>query len=228
MINIKKHKLINFFLFQLMLISFSSCGQTPPNKYEEKEVVINQVIKLSPGQLFVQGMEYYNKGHYAKAIITFKKTIESDSQYLKAYNFLGLAYDEQGNYEQAIAAFNSVLKINPQYVDALANRGREFSIIGKYRESIADFNRVIKLRPSLELAYFGRGRSYYDLGEYQKALKDYEHCIRLAPRDGSAYHEMGVVKQALKDINGACEAWKKGIEVGSESSKMKYNSYCKK
>ncbi|WP_428232727.1 hypothetical protein [Flavobacterium sp.] len=42
-----------------------------------------------------------------------------------------------------------------------------------------------------------------------------------------AYFNLGNTKFNLKDKNGACENWKKALELGADYAKDKIDEYCK-
>ena len=58
---------------------------------------------------------------YQKSLIYFKKTIELNSKYEKAYNNIGNTLNELGEYDQATNAYKQAIKIKPDYSIAYSN-----------------------------------------------------------------------------------------------------------
>jgi tetratricopeptide (TPR) repeat protein len=55
------------------------------------------------------------QGKLEEAIQNFKKAIEINPNYDKAYNNLALALRQQGKLEEAIQNFRKAIEINPNY-----------------------------------------------------------------------------------------------------------------
>ena len=56
---------------------------------------------------------------------------------------------------------------------------------------------------TLAKIYYNRAYELEDLGELKRALEDLNQSLRINPRDGAAYRNRGLVREKLKDIDGA-------------------------
>ena len=92
-----------------------------------------------------QGITYYQKGDYDRAIRDFTKAIEINPRYAKAYNYRGSAYGEKGDYDQAIRDFTKAIEINPKNSNAYAGRSWVWGKKGDYDKANADWAKAQEL-----------------------------------------------------------------------------------
>ena len=74
-------------------------------------------------ELYNQGVEFAESGHYQYAIASFDKAIELKPDYHEAYYERGNAYNINGEYSKAIDDYNKTLEFYPQYAEAYKKRG---------------------------------------------------------------------------------------------------------
>ena len=140
-----------------------------------------------------QGIEYYSKGNYDKAIEafvkakdTFEKTVgKAHDDYAVAVNNLGVLYYSIGDYSRAEQYYLEALAIkeravgknNPSYADSLNNLAALYTYMGDnnkseqfYLESKAIRERIQgKDHPSYAQSLHNLGELYTLMGDYKKA-----------------------------------------------------------
>jgi Flp pilus assembly protein TadD len=62
--------------------------------------------------------------------------------------------------------------------------------------------------------------------DYKGALEAANKAIKLDPNYASAYVNRGMIKEMLRDMQGACEDWSKARELGAETGKSYYSENC--
>ena len=67
---------------------------------------------------FSSGVAHFENRAYARAIVSFTKALEIDSQFKEAYYQLGAAYLKNGKFECAVECARKALAIDPNYKDA--------------------------------------------------------------------------------------------------------------
>ena len=84
------------------------------------------------------------------ALSDFDRALESDPDYVMAYNNRGIAKLGEGDIEGAVADFDRAIEANANRPEAYANRGLVRLQQGNRAEAERDFARSISLRPSVK------------------------------------------------------------------------------
>jgi Flp pilus assembly protein TadD len=151
---------------------------------------------------------------YQEAIPYFRKAIELDPKYAKAYNGLGYALDGQGKYGEAVAADRKAIELNPTNGEAYNNLGAALNGQGKYQDAIAAFRKAIEVQPDYALAYYNLGTALNDQkGKAGEAATALRKAIELKPDYGDAYDNLGVSLDYQKKSEEAIAAYRKAIEL---------------
>jgi Tfp pilus assembly protein PilF len=91
----------------LVLVLFvCSCATT--SKEEKKST------KESAEDYYNKGMNEFKEGDYSEATVEFKKAVEMDGKYFKAYYALGRSYEKLKKAKEAEEAYEAALKIDPK------------------------------------------------------------------------------------------------------------------
>lgn len=94
------------------------------------------------------------------------------------------------------------------------NRGIILNRAGKYDEAIKDFDRALAGKGDLAEALLNRGNSYFLKGQLDQALDDYEASIEAGlQKVHFAWYNIGLVRGARKDWQGAIVAFEKALEA---------------
>ena len=65
------------------------------------------------------------------------------------------------------------------------------------------------------------------LGDYEGAISDYTDALKINPKSTTAYSNRGNSKYRKGDKSGACDDWKKALELGDKDAQSKLDQYCK-
>jgi adenylate cyclase len=88
-------------------------------KWEESVLYAKKSIRLNPvplmGYYWILGRAYFMTGQYDVAIITLKKTLQIDPDFLPARAFLAACYSSLGRDAEASASAKEVLRIDPRF-----------------------------------------------------------------------------------------------------------------
>ncbi|MFQ5956510.1 MAG: trypsin-like peptidase domain-containing protein [Candidatus Brocadiales bacterium] len=71
-------------------------------------------------QLFRQAERYLMKGQKYEAIACLKEALESEHQFVPAFNLLGEVYSDMEEYEKSLTAYNKSLGIKPRQKEIIA------------------------------------------------------------------------------------------------------------
>jgi len=107
------------------------------------------------------GWAYFKKGDPIKAIESYKKAIEKNPKYPKAYHDLGLVYFSLDKADSAVNEYKAALRIFPNYLDAHYDLGLAYIKLNKKSHAQDAFKEVVRISPDSET---GRNaQDYIDL-----------------------------------------------------------------
>jgi len=171
-----------------------------PTKEQQEMANLMNIGNAAIQQRDKQGMMYYEKGQYDKAIEVFNELIDVMPKSTRHYLFRGLAYQQKKNYDRAITDFTTALKLedpnDPKNERIYNVRGYSYLEKRDYDKALADFNKAVQLAPNKANPYDSRGEAYFIMGDYDKAIADYSKALRLDPDMVSA--KKGLVEARLK------------------------------
>jgi len=94
------------------------------------------------------------------------------------------------------------------------NRGILRSRAGDADGALADYNAGLSIDSDLSEGYVDRGATYIALRRYDDALQDINRGIQMgARRPHIAYYDRAIVDEAMGNIRGAYEDYKKAVEL---------------
>lgn len=155
-------------LFSILLILFSlSCA--------ERTIIIQRPSPAPPpvpakntGQVkaskkhLANGMKFYNRGKYAKALQEFKKAVIANPRNWEARYYVGLCYQQLGHYEESVPEFEFCIKVEIE--DKLLLSRLRFAYAyslektGDLKESEMQYKMAYSLNPKDKAAYKGMKR----------------------------------------------------------------------
>ena len=182
-------KLFFRIIFKIFLILTILAGCETTEKIKETDPVV----------LLNQGMAFYEKGQYDRAITYFNKALEINPRYAPAYTVRCDVYLVKGQLEQALSDCNKAIEINPRDAEAYSFRGHAYAEKGQYDKAIADFTKAIEINPRDAVAYNNRGFAYLFKREYEKAWDD----VHKAESLGYKVHPRFI--KALREASGRDE-----------------------
>ena len=81
--------------------------------------------------------------------------------------------------------------------------------------------------PSNPQAFYQLAGVNVALKKYKNAIDIYNEVIDLEPKSGNAYLNRGMCHARERDIEKACEDWKKAAELGSQEAETLVTNQCK-
>ena len=128
--------------------------------------------------------------------------------------FGGNAHD--GIAECTIALDEAALPVTDRAA-TFVNRGILKSRNDDPNGALDDYNRGLDLDPNLGEAYVDRGAVMILFQRYDDALKDINKGIGMgAKKPEIAYYDRAIVDEALGDVRGAYEDYKKAVEIAPD------------
>lgn len=165
---------------------------------------------------------FYNAKSYAEALADFEELFKTKIHSVEAYLYRGLSYFQISRYQEALDNFNVAIEKDPQCIEAYYHRATiyQHQFLPKepdkkqfYAEKAAkDYEVVLELLPSQPEKYGAMGSSFNFLIDCKLILNDFSNAIELvnamirqAPNQPNFYAQRGMIKQRMKDYQGAVE-----------------------
>jgi len=172
----------------------------------------NNIIDQS-NVYFYAANSHANLGEYGKAIQTYDWAIESDPQFVVAYNNRGIFYFFMQEYNKAVADYNQAIQLDSQYFPSYDNRGVVYFTLHEYDKALNDYNQAIQLYSNNPYTYYHRGEVYSALYEYEKAINNFTQAIQLAPDVAYIYNSRGSAYSGLEQYDKAIADFTQAIQI---------------
>ncbi|MCY1722640.1 tetratricopeptide repeat protein [Prolixibacteraceae bacterium Z1-6] len=150
---------------------------------------MNKALRIEPGNiqhLTITGQYYFQDNQPLKAVAAFKKAIDLNPEYFKAYKELASFYDQRNNFDEALRNYNSAIKYcEKEDLNELTilynNRGTLFGKHNQFEKAINDFNQALSYSPNFTDAYSNRAFAWFNSGKYDDALNDCNLALQIEP-----------------------------------------------
>ncbi|NQZ10076.1 MAG: tetratricopeptide repeat protein [Algicola sp.] len=124
-------------------------------------------------QTYTSGLEYYQRYRVEDAKIAisqFKKAIELDKNFVKAYAALSDAQSLAGNLEEAIITAQYAISLDSNDSAAYKALGHAYSRKGWFIKAIETYRQALKINPENFAALSNTGFHFRELGRLDEAL----------------------------------------------------------
>lgn len=173
---------------------------------------------------------YTANKEYAYVLKAVNEKLKAAENERTRFYWLGVrarVYQAKEQYTEALADLNamkSMLSDTATNIFVTYQTAECHYALYEYAEAAAAYSKVIEMTPT---EYSGsilyrRADCYANLGKHQQALSDFssiiENDIDAAP---SAYYGRGLVKEALKDFEGALEDYNKGLLLDQNARSLR-------
>lgn len=156
---------------------------------------------------------YMKKMQFEKAKEELNRIYAIYPKFPKLRYYFGRMYAVEGNHKQALEEFRTEVKNNPDSVDGLIEYGRENMEFGQFQEALKSFVKAMSLAPQSSEAKQNAAWANYKLKHYQAAISLFQGAIQLDHANPNIYKRLGIVYRDMSDMTGACEAFKKYLEM---------------
>ena len=164
-------------------------------------------------KIFNEGISYFNRVEYDRAIENFTKVITILPEYAMAYSNRGACYIRKGENQEALADINKALSIFPNYTGAYSNLAALYLEMKNTDDAISASSKTIEISPNFPDGYANRATAYAMKNEFDKALADCEFLLKLAPNWANSFIARGYVYFMKRDYNSAIQDWIKALEL---------------
>ena len=118
-----------------------------------KAIVMSSFYPTSADEWYLRAFAEEVDENYELAIEYYKNAIRLDTNYIKAYNNIGLDYYILKNYDKAIEWYYKTLEIEPDFLMTYANMSVVYYEIQEYDKAIEWCKKLIEKAPNFIGAY---------------------------------------------------------------------------
>lgn len=142
---------------------------------------------------FFTGLNFLQNGKIDEGLKELERAIESNPDYPRPYNVVGMIYASQGDKTNSISYFQKAIEIDPQYSEACFNLAALYQSLSQPEDALKYYGKVISLEPNSIDAIINMAVIYASLGKYSEAIRYYQEAIVLDRNNPEVYYNLALV-----------------------------------
>ncbi len=95
-----------------------------------------QAYSTEGAMYYNEGLDFYSRGEYSKAIQSFKTAIEKDPDFVDAYYNLGSLFEFLKSNQSAIACFSKINQLDPTDTETIVKLAELYYKVGNYERAM--------------------------------------------------------------------------------------------
>ena len=147
-----------------------------------KPAVVNAELINVPAHalaFYQKGLEQAQAGNHKAAVEQLRKAIAEYSNFMLAYNELGLQYLKLGELDQADESLTRAVKLAPDSATPLLSHGILLTVRGKFNLAVAELQTALKQKEQSALGHLYLGQALANLGHFGDAQIHLARAIEL-------------------------------------------------
>ena len=125
-------------------------------------------------RLFYQGLEFFDRGEWDKAVSVFQRALDKDPELASAHNNLGILFKKKGQVEQALSHYRKAVDLVPASAEIYNNLGILLREMGRFQEAEKVYLVALRIQEDFAPAYFNLGILYdLYLNRPEAAIRQY-------------------------------------------------------
>ncbi len=153
-----------------------------------------------------------SEGKFQDAEIIFKKILQIDPNYYKAYVNIGVICIKLDQLDEAEKNFQRAIEIKPDFELAYYNLGTIQEKLGKFSEAEKNFQKAIDLKPNYLEAYTNLGTLFLGLKKFKDAESFLKKALEINPNFSEAYYNLGLTQSKQNRDDLAEISYKKALK----------------
>lgn len=218
------------------------------SRYEEALADFKRLLKLKPRETNVILYRQTRFEPGIDRIMTAHQHVRDD-----IYQYMGLCYLEMKQYPNAVLMFDSAIFINPRDADYYYHKGfalqqsaltalaikqyhaalgleenhaaavQQLALLEDGENTLERLSAGIEVNPTYPYSYFQRAQIYMAQNNNKLALDDYNRGIELLGKDSDVFVNRALLKEKLRDFDGAEQDYLKAIDIQVNNEKAYLN-----
>ena len=163
----------------------------PPMSLSELVVATGRNKRAKAVQYFRDGLSFLSKDDCERALTSFEKATESDTNYAEAWAQAGFCNEKLGKHTEALEASKRAVILRPS-AESYFNIGLANYYLKQYKDAVEGYRQSIKLDPYNSAdAHYALALVYRDWGKADEEIQSYKQAIKLRPDYTIAYERLG-------------------------------------
>jgi predicted TPR repeat methyltransferase len=152
-------------------------------------------------------------GNKEEAIVSMRRALQLDPDYVDAQNNLGNVLKENGQLNEAEQAYRAVITARPDFALAYNNLGVVLAAQTRFVDAVSAYRQCLALQPDYAQAWHNLGNALKKSENVDAALTAYRQAIFLAPYNGSAYQDLGNALATQKRFDEALSVYQRWLTL---------------
>jgi len=171
---------------------------------------LNHVLKLDPQNAeayFLLGQNFKQTKDTTRAINSFQKAVDLNSDYTDAFIELGILFEKK-NSPLALKYFDNALLRDSLNLPALFAKGVYFQNKNRIGEAMEIYQKITRIDPHYADAYFNLGMMYLGVDSLNRAYDYFDSVINVKPTYYKAYFYKGQIEERGGDPKAALASYR--------------------
>jgi len=177
---------------------------------EQGKVITTKVVSPTKSdkarEYYNKASDYFDQNNFKKAVELNKLAIAADTNYIDAYDNLGLAYRKLNLLDSAEYYYKYSFEKNPTNTTPLQNLAVIAELRNNFQQAKLLYLMITSMEPENPEGFFGMARMHLTLGENEEALKSGQMAEKLyekinSPYIGDCYYILCITHLQLKNMD---------------------------
>lgn len=180
--------------YQDALKYFDKALEVNPS-YEQAKLNRQKCIEIMEGDLKISAFELFENAESLDSlqlkIQNYRKALAIDSNYVDAWNNLGVTYHYYGYIDSAVFCLEKALSINPEHPQVNNNIAFLLDNTGDHKAAVYYYQKAILAKPDYVVAMVNLGDTYFEMEDYDSARTMWESALKHHPNDPWIEEKLG-------------------------------------
>ena len=163
---------------------------------------------LEAAQDFSKGQELASDGKDEEAITLYKRALERDPKFGRAYTSWGVSARKLGRRDEAIAAYKNALSL----LDRMSEREKYrtlgvsyLTMIRNYEEAVENYKTLVQLYPADRGGHSNLAVAYLYLRDFANALPEARRAVEIYPKNPTFRTNLALIAMYAGDFETAAK-----------------------
>ena len=162
------------------------------------------------------GKALAKKGECEKAIYSYRKALDIDSNSAEIYQSLGDTLVKTGELDEAVIVYHKAIELQPNLWEVHHNLGDIWQGQGRLDEAVVAYRLAIELNPNFCWSHNNLGDVLIKQEKWEEAVEGYRSATRLNPDFHWSYYNLGEALVELERWEEAIGAYRSAIQLKAD------------